>query len=88
MKFGRRQQPQERRQPVPLTDEGVPAATADAPKTSPVVFVTDESRSRFSWLPARVIAGSIWRGPQQERVIVDANGHATLWRSGPVGTAA
>jgi hypothetical protein len=67
--------------PIPLTEEGMPAATADAPKTSAVVFVSDESRARYPWLPARVIAGSVWRGPQAERVKVDENGRAQPWRS-------
>ena len=79
---------EQRHDPVPLTDEGVPAATADAPKPSPVVFVSDESRARFPWLPPRAIAGSVWRGPRHERVVVDSNGTATLWRRGPVTTAA
>lgn len=84
-----RQEPREQRhQTVLLTPDGVPAATLDAPKTSPVVFVSDESRSRFPWLPPRVIAGSVWRGPLQERVTVDRNGTATHWRCGPVSTAA
>ncbi len=61
---------------MPLTEEGFPAATPDAPKPSPVVFVSDESRARYPWLPARVIAGSIWRGPANERVRVDDNGIA------------
>ncbi len=61
---------------MPLTDAGVPAATPDAPKPSPVVFVSDESRARYPWLPARVIAGSVWRGPNHERVRVDEDGKA------------
>jgi hypothetical protein len=59
-----------------LTGDGVPAATPDTKPVSAVVFVSDESRARFPWLPARVIAGSIWRGPHQERVRVDENGNA------------
>jgi hypothetical protein len=62
--------------PVPLNADGVPAATPDAPKPSPVVFVSEESRARYPWLPARVIAGSIWRGPANERVRVDERGEA------------
>ena len=64
-----------------MTDEGLPAATPDAPRPSPIVSVTDESRARFPWLPRRVIAGSIWRGPQHQRVRVDPGGNADLWRS-------
>jgi hypothetical protein len=63
-----------------LTSDGVPAAAADAPKASPPVFVSEESRARYPWLPARVIAGSVWRGPQHERVRVDETGHAVPWR--------
>jgi hypothetical protein len=59
----------------------VPAATPDAPRPSPVVFVSDESRARYPWLPGRVIAGSVWRGPGQERVKVDENGVAAPWRT-------
>jgi hypothetical protein len=62
--------------PVPLNAEGVPAAVADAPRPSSTVFVTDESRARFPWLPARVIVGSVWRGPANERVRVDDRGAA------------
>jgi hypothetical protein len=47
------------------------------------VFVSDESRARFPWLPPRVIAGSVWRGPQQERVRVDESGCAAPWRCAP-----
>jgi len=68
----------QRHHSVALTDDGFPAATPEAPPLSPVVFVSDESRARFPWLPRRVIAGSIWRGPGQERVRVDANGRAEL----------
>ena len=66
---------------LPLTAEGVPAATPDAPPVSPVVFVSDESRARFPWLPGRVIAGSVWRGPHMQRVRVDEQGRAQPWRS-------
>ena len=76
----------ERRDPIHLTSEGVPSATPDAPKPSPVVLVSDESRVRYPWLPGRVIAGSVWRGPRHERIQVDETGHAAPWRSGP-GTA-
>jgi hypothetical protein len=65
-----------------LTEEGVPAATPDAPLTSPVVFVSDESRTRFPWLPGRVIAGSVWRGPGHQRVQVDGQGEAFEWLNG------
>ena len=66
--------------PTPLTEEGVPAAVPDAPLVSPVVFVSDASRARFPWLPGRVIAGSVWRGPGHDRVRVDEQGEAQLWR--------
>jgi hypothetical protein len=68
----------ERRQHrMPLTADGFPAATAEVPKPSPAVLVSDDSRARYPWLPARVIAGSVWRGPRQERVRVDETGNAT-----------
>ncbi len=70
---------------IPMTSEGVPAAIPDAPKPSPVVTVSAASRSRFPWLPARVIAGSVWRGPAQERLRVDDGGEAQPWRGGPSG---
>jgi hypothetical protein len=62
--------------PVPLNADGVPAAIPDASKPSPVVLVSDESRARYPWFPARVIAGSVWRGPANERVRVDESGAA------------
>jgi hypothetical protein len=55
----------------------VPVAVPDAPKASPVVFVSAESMARYPWLPARVIAGSVWRGPGHLRVRVDETGTAT-----------
>ncbi len=62
---------------VTLTQEGVPAAPPGVPTpVSPVVFVSAESLSRFPWLPPRVIAGSVWRGPGHERVRVDRAGRA------------
>ena len=61
---------------MPLTEEGFPAAIAEVPKPSPTVLVSDESLLRYPWLPARVIAGSVWRGPQHERVRVDKTGSA------------
>ena len=69
---------------VTLTEEGFPAAAPDAVKPSPIVTVADESRARFPWLPARVIAGSVWRGPRHERVRVDESGRAALWRCSTV----
>jgi hypothetical protein len=68
--------PGRRAPPIVLTGDGVPAATPDAKPVSPVVFVSEESRARYPWLPARVIAGSVWRGPHHERVRVDESGHA------------
>jgi hypothetical protein len=41
-----------------------------------VALVSEESRARYPWLPGRVIAGSVWRGPANERVRVDENGIA------------
>lgn len=54
----------------------MPAAVPNAPKPSAIVLVSDESRARYPWLPARVIAGSVWRGPANERVRVDDRGAA------------
>jgi hypothetical protein len=62
--------------PVALNADGVPVATPGAPRPSPVVLVSDESRARYPWLPARVIAGSVWRGPANERIRVDERGAA------------
>lgn len=73
-------------QRIVLTSEGFPAATPDAPATSTAVFVSEESLTRYPWLPPRVIAGSVWRGPGHVRVQVDGTGRAVPWRSGP-GTA-
>jgi hypothetical protein len=70
-----------RRHAIPLTPDGVPAASPDAPRPSPVVAVSAESRARYPWLPGRVIAGSVWRGPQHERVRVDDAGRAAPWRT-------
>jgi hypothetical protein len=64
---------------TPLTDTGVPAASPGGPPCSATVFTTEESRLLYPWLPQRVIAGSIWRGPAHERVKVDANGDASPW---------
>ncbi len=61
----------------------MPAAASGTPTpVSPVVLVLAESRERYPWLPARVIAGSVWRGPSHDRVRVDLNGQAV-----PVTTA-
>lgn len=54
----------------------MPVAVPDAPRPSPAVFVSAESLARYPWLPPRVIAGSIWRGPANERVRVDESGTA------------
>ena len=75
-----------RHRPLPLTPEGVPAATPDMPATSPVVHVSEASRSKYPWLPARVISGSVWRGPGHLRVRVDESGDAAPWRCGPAAT--
>ncbi len=74
---GRPQQERRYNPPVLLNADGVPAAVPHAPKPSPIVLVTEESLARYPWLPARVIAGSVWRGPANERVRVDENGIAT-----------
>ncbi|BDG10699.1 hypothetical protein [Anaeromyxobacter paludicola] len=50
---------------------------------SPAVFTTDASRARWPWLPRRVIAGSVWRGPGHERVRVDERGEASPWPKRP-----
>jgi hypothetical protein len=68
---------------MPVNEEGFPAAIPDAPRPSPVVFVSDESRTLYPWLPARVIAGSVWRGPRQQSVRVDESGNAAPWRCRP-----
>jgi hypothetical protein len=73
---------------IRMTEEGFPAAAEDAPRPSPPVEVSAESRERYPWLPPRVIAGSVWRGPGHERVRVDESGAAAPWRSGPRGRAA
>jgi hypothetical protein len=44
------------------------------------VFVSDESRTKHPWLPPRVIARSVWRGPGHLRVRVDERGDAVPWR--------
>ena len=62
--------------PIVLNEEGVPLAVPDAPRPSPVVFVTAESLARYPWLPARVIAGSSWRGPGHVKVRIDETGNA------------
>jgi hypothetical protein len=67
--------------PIQLTAEGTPAATPDAPPVSPVVFVSDQSREAHPWLPARVIAGSVWRGPGHLRVQVDEHGNAQPYKT-------
>ena len=86
---GRQRQRRDARAPehhghgISMTSEGVPAAVPGTPTPlSPVVRVLAESRERFPWLPARVIAGSVWRGPAHERVRVDLGG-----RADPVTTA-
>jgi hypothetical protein len=65
---------------IPLTEEGFPAAEPDAPRPSPTVFVSDVARAEYPWLPGRVIAGSVWRGPRHERIQVDESGNAAPWR--------
>ncbi len=67
---------QHREPPIVLNAEGVPAAVPDAPRPSPVVIVAATTRSRYPWLPPRVIAGSAWRGPANEWVRIDEFGAA------------
>ncbi len=67
---------QRARPTLQLNEEGIPVAIPDAPRPSPVVFVSAESLARYPWLPPRVIAGSIWRGPGHLRVRVDETGTA------------
>ncbi len=69
---------------IPLTPEGVPAATPDAPPRSRVVLVSDESRARYPWLPGRVIAWSVWRGDGHLRVQIDEHGNAVPLGARPV----
>jgi hypothetical protein len=74
-----RAQGRERAQPIPLTESGTPAAQPGAAPPSGIVTTTAQSRARFPWLPAHVIAGSVWRGPGHEKVKVDAKGEAKPW---------
>jgi hypothetical protein len=69
---------------IPLTPEGVPAAVPDATPTSGVVFVSDEARAQYPWLPGRVIAWSVWRGPGHLRVQIDERGDAVALGARPV----
>ncbi len=69
---------------IPLTAEGFPAAVPEAPPVSPVVRVSDESRKRYPWLPGRVIAWSVWRGPGHVRVQIDEHGNALEQGGRPV----
>jgi hypothetical protein len=71
---------------IPLTPEGVPATAPDAPPTSGVVIVSDESRALYPWLPGRVIAWSVWRGPAHVRVQIDQHGNAQQLGVRPVLT--
>jgi hypothetical protein len=66
-------------QVIPVTEEGFPAAVPDVPPPSPAVFTSEAARAAYPWLPARVIAGSIWRGPAHLKVRVDASGDAAPW---------
>lgn len=59
-----------------MTPEGFPAAGTVAPPVSPSVYVSEESRARYPWLPGRVIAWSVWRGPDHVRVQIDEDGNA------------
>lgn len=60
---------------IVLTADGFPAADPATTRPSPVVYVSAQGRARFPWLPPRVIAGSVWRGPANQRVRVDSSGH-------------
>jgi hypothetical protein len=64
---------------IPINDEGFPAAVPDVPPPSPAVVATDAARLAYPWLPGRVIAGSIWRGPAHLKVRVDEAGDAAPW---------
>lgn len=55
------------------------AVIPNEPRLSPVVFVSEEARAAYPWLPARVIARSVWNGPGHARVRVDASGNAAPW---------
>jgi hypothetical protein len=70
-------------QSIPITEEGFPAAVRDVPPPSPAVFTSAAARAAYPWLPGRVIAGSIWRGPAHVKVRVDASGEATPWPPPP-----
>ncbi len=70
----------EARPAITLNEEGFPTALPDGPPPSPVVTVSAESRAKYPFLPARVIAGSFWRGPAHERIRVDETGTARPWR--------
>ena len=74
------------RPPILLTPAGVPAAAPDAPPTSSVVLVSDESRAKYPWLPGRVIAGSVWSGPAHVRVQIDERGNAQQLGVHPIRT--
>ena len=43
------------------------------------VFTSEAARMAYPWLPGRVIAGSIWRGPAHLKVRVDEAGEAAPW---------
>jgi hypothetical protein len=64
---------------VASRDPSVNALMPNEPRVSPVVFVSDQARAAYPWLPARVIARSVWNGPGHVRVRVDASGHAAPW---------
>ncbi len=66
--------------PAPATEPLT--GTPDVPP-SPAVFTTDAARAKWPWLPRRVIAGSVWRGPCHERVRVDEQGNAAPWPKRP-----
>lgn len=69
---------------IPLTPEGVPAAAPEAVPVSPAVFVSEDSRARYPWLPPRVIAWSVWRGPDRARVRIDESGNAAELGAGRI----
>jgi hypothetical protein len=64
---------------VPSRESSVNALMPNEPRLSPVVFVSDDSRAAYPWLPARVIARSVWKGPGHMRVRVDGSGNAAPW---------
>jgi hypothetical protein len=68
------------RAPAPVSE---PLTGTPEIPPSPAVFTSDAARASWPWLPRRVIAGSVWRGPGHERVRVDERGEASPWPKRP-----